>query len=86
MPPVTVAATSAGPAVPDGTVTVIDVDVLAVMAALAPPMVTEVAPERSAPPRTTELPPAVGPESGVTDEMVGPLATTSTDHRGAGAA
>ena len=65
--------TSAGPAVPDGAVTVIDVAVLAVMGALVPPMVTEVAPVRSVPPMTTELPPAVGPELGVTELMAGGL-------------
>ena len=70
-PPAVVTTTLAGPAVPDGAVTVIDVVVSAVMGALVPPTVTEVAPERLVPPMTTELPPATGPASGVTEPMVG---------------
>lgn len=39
--------------------------------AAAPPTVTEVVPMRFVPPRVIVVPPVVGPELGVTDEMVG---------------
>ena len=70
-PPAVVTTTLAGPAVPDGAVTVIDVEVSAVTVAAVPPIVTEVAPVRLVPPMTTELPPATGPALGVTEPMIG---------------
>ena len=71
MPPGVVTTTSAGPAVPDGAVTVIDVDESAVTVAAAPPMVTELALARLVPPMTTVAPAVSGPASGITEATIG---------------
>ncbi len=66
LPPGVVTTTSLAPAVPAGVVIVIEVAVLPVIVAAAPPMVTEVAPARSVPEMTTPVvPPAVGPVLGL---------------------
>ncbi len=65
-PPGVVTTTSLAPAVPAGVVIVIEVAVLPVIVAAAPPMVTDVAPARSVPEITTPVvPPAVGPDEGL---------------------
>ena len=71
-PPAVVSTTSRAPAVPAGVVITIDVDVLLPSVAAAPPMVTEVTPDRLVPVMVTLVPPAVGPEFGEIVPMVGP--------------
>ena len=79
-PPVTVtvtapgkcATTSAGPAVPEGAVTVMLVEVATTLVAGVPPIVTEVAVARLEPLITTVFPPPRGPASGMTDVIAGP--------------
>ena len=65
VPPAVVITTSLAPAVPDGAVTTICVDVLLVTVAVAPPIVTDVAFERLVPVIVTEVPPAMEPDVGV---------------------
>ena len=74
MPPGVVITTSLAPTLPAGVVIVIEVAVLAVIVAAAPPMMTDVAPARSVPEMTTPVvPPAVGPEAGLMPEGAGTL-------------
>ena len=68
--------TSTVPAAPAGAVAVIEVALLTVkvVAAVAPNL-TPVAPVKLVPVMVTEVPPAVGPELGLTEETVGTLET-----------
>jgi hypothetical protein len=71
VPPAVVITTSFAPAVPNGAVTTICVDVLLVTVAVVPPIVTDVAFERLVPVIVTEVPPAVEPDVGVKEVKVG---------------
>jgi len=71
LPPAVVTTTSAAPAVPDGVVMAIEVAVSVTTVAGLPPTVT-VAANRFVPPMVTLVPPAVGPEEGVTEVTIGP--------------
>ena len=70
-PPAVVTTTSRAPAVPAGVVTLIEVDVLVPSVAEAPPTVTEVTPDKFVPPIVTGVPPAVEPELGEIELIVG---------------
>ena len=70
-PPAVVTTTSRAPAVPDGVVIPIDVDVLVPSVADAPPTVTLVTPDRSVPLMVTDVPPVAGPEPGEIEPMLG---------------
>lgn len=70
-PPAVVTTTSRAPAVPDGVVMTIDVDVLVPSVADAPPTVTLVTPDRLVPLIVTDVAPPVGPELGEMPVMVG---------------
>ena len=70
-PPAVVTTTSRAPAVPAGVVTTTDVEVLVPSVAAAPPMVTDVTPDRLVPVIVTDVPPAVGPAFGVIVLIVG---------------
>src|SRR5213596_3332168 len=66
-----VTTTSTAPAACAGVVTVIPVDVWAVIVEAAPPNVTVVAPQRFAPVMVTAAPPSAEPAFGLTAVMVG---------------
>ena len=67
-----VTTTSRAPAVPAGVVAVMLVGPTTVtLLALAPPMVTEVAPVRLVPVMVTRVPPVVGPAAGLIAVTVG---------------
>jgi len=72
VPPAVVTATATAPSDPAGVVAVIDVAVDAVTVALVPPKVTD-AKERFEPVMVTTVPPAIGPEGGEIDEILGTL-------------
>ena len=67
-----VTSTLALPAVPAGTVAVMDVSLTTVkLVAAVPPIVTALAPVKPEPARVTAVPPASGPVAGVIDVTVG---------------
>jgi len=70
-PPAVVTTTLAAPVVPEGVVMEIEVAASGPTVAGWPPTVTEVADNRFVPPMTTLVPPAVGPEAGLTAVIVG---------------
>ncbi len=71
VPPGVLTSTETVPTPWAGAVTVTVVAVLLVMGAFVPPKVTEVAPVRLVPVMTTEVPPAMGPASGLRVLIVG---------------
>lgn len=72
VPPGVVTDTDFGPIVPEGVVAVTTVELATVTAvAGVPPIVTEVTPARFVPEIVIEVPPTVGPEFGMTLEMLG---------------
>ena len=73
LPAGVVTMTLAAPAAPAGTVAVIVVAfTTAKLVAATPPKVTPVAPAKVVPVMVTLVPPAVGPEFGLTEVTVGP--------------
>ena len=76
VPPGVVTATSTAPTEPAGVVAVIEVALTTVTpVAAAPPNVTAGAPVKLVPVMVTDVPPAVGPEFGLTLLTVGAPAT-----------
>jgi len=71
VPPAVVTTTSTAPALPEGVVTTIEPAVSEVTVPGLPPKVTELAEDRLVPSMVTLVPPAVGPEPGLTEVMVG---------------
>ena len=71
VPPGVVRTTSRAPSVPDGVVTVTDVAPTVPRVPAAPPIVTPVVPVRFVPVIVTEVPPAIVPLAGETEEIVG---------------
>ena len=72
-----VTSTLAVPALPAGVVAVIEVELTTVkLVTVAPPIVTAVAPVKSAPVMVTDCPPASGPEDGLRAVTSGPTANT----------
>ena len=71
MPPTVVTTTSAEPATPAGAVTVSEMVVSAVIGAVTPPIVTELALDKLFPPMITLVPPVTGPSDGATEVIVG---------------
>ena len=71
VPPTVVTNTLAAPALPAGVVAVILVELTTVKLTAVPPMVTEVAPARSAPVMVMLVPPAPDPVEGETLVTVG---------------
>jgi len=77
VPPAVVTATLLAPAVPAGVVAVIDVALTtATFVAATPLTVTLVAPVKLVPEIVIEVPPLVGPDVGLTVEMVGTATAT----------
>jgi len=70
VPPAVVTTTSTAPALPEGVVTTIEPAVSEVTVRGCPE-VTELAEDRLVPSMVTLVPPAVGPEPGLTEVMVG---------------
>ena len=67
-----VTSTLAVPAVPDGVVAVIEVELPTLTeVAIVPPIVTAVAPVKPVPVMVTDCPPASGPDDGLIDDTVG---------------
>ena len=77
VPPAVVTATLLAPAVPAGVLAVIDVALTTTTLVAATPFtVTLVAPVKLVPEIVIDVPPLVGPDVGLTDEMVGTAAAT----------
>ncbi len=77
VPPAVVTVTVFAPAVPAGVFAVIDVTVeTTTLVAAMPLTVTLVAPVKLVPEIVIDVPPLVGPEFGLTDEMVGTAIAT----------
>jgi hypothetical protein len=71
VPPEVVTVTSTVPVLPAGAVAVIEVALVTVKVAAVAPKLTAVAPVKFIPVTVTEVPPAVGPEDGLTPLTAG---------------